>query len=65
MELLSIQEFARLKRLPIKTAYRLANDGVLPKIVLNQRTIRIPVEEAEAALASLTQHSLVKGRQSK
>jgi hypothetical protein len=35
-------------------------DGVLPKIVLNQRTIRIPAEEAGAVLHELTQHSIVK-----
>ncbi len=61
MDLLTIKEFARLRNLPVRTVYRLTSEGLLPKIVFNQKTIRIPADEAEAVLEDLTQHSLVKG----
>ena len=59
--LLTVNEASARFNLGKRTVYRLLKEGVLPKIALNQRTIRIPTEEAEAALNGLTQHSLVKG----
>ena len=61
-ELLSVGNFSIKKNIPKRTVYRLLQDGVLPKIVFNQRTIRIPAEEADLVLKKLTQHSLVKGK---
>ena len=60
-ELLSVKNFSAKYNLGRRTVYRLLKDGVLPKIVFNQRTIRIPADEAELVMNKLTQHSLVKG----
>ena len=62
-DLLSVKDFSAKYNLGRRTIYRLLQDGVLPKIVFNQRTIRIPAEEADLVLKKLTQHSLVKGGQ--
>ena len=59
-ELLSVKQFSAKKNISTRTVYRLLKDGVLPKIVFNQRTIRIPVDEAELVMNKLTQHSLMK-----
>ena len=58
--LLTVDQTSTRFNIPKRTVYRLLQDGVLPKIVLNQRTIRIPAEEAGAVLHELTQHSTVK-----
>jgi predicted DNA-binding transcriptional regulator AlpA len=58
-ELLSVEDFSVKNNLPKRTVYRLLQDGTLPKIVFNKRTIRIPTKEAELVFKKLTQHSLV------
>jgi excisionase family DNA binding protein len=65
MKLLSIKETAQALNIPTRTVYRLVKEGVFPKLALNERTIRIPFEEASEALSMLVQKSLVKGGDAK
>jgi len=60
-ELSSVEDFSVGNNIPKRTVYRLLQDGTLPKIVFNQRTIRIPTKEAELVIKKLIQPSLVKG----
>ena len=61
VELLSVKDVSTKYNLGRRTVYRLLQDGTLPKIVFNQRTIRVPADEAEIVMNKLIQHSLVKG----
>jgi excisionase family DNA binding protein len=60
MRLLTVSETAKELNIPRRTVYELVRDGVIPKLALNQRTIRIPIEGAIEALTKLTQQSLIK-----